>query len=116
MDVYNRETCRETEHCNGKVWYINGAPFGLAKDGKSLTYHKCFHVPPSAFPTTVYVGLWKNPNTGRTRYVGPTKTERNARKAPDNFGTWEFIGVMHCTPEWTEMEDKTTTYKTNRTW
>lgn len=116
MTQLPREDCRESEYCKGKVWYINDTPYNLSQDNRSLKPHTCFNSIVSEFPETVYVGLWKSLSTGRTRYVGPTKKEENARKAPDTYSEWMFLGVMHAKPAWTEMEDKTTIHSVRRNW
>lgn len=113
-----REPCREADFCNAKVWYIDGVPYTLTSNQQVLDPHVCYQVPLSSFPETVYVGVWKSLRTGRTRYVGPTKKEENARKAPENYEArvWELQRVMCATPEWSEMEDKETTYKVRPSW
>lgn len=105
--------CDRSPTCTSKVWDINSAYWVLDSSSKQLVEHKCTERPISVFPETIYVGVWKNANTGTTRYGVLNKKEENARKPPDNHTDWIFQHVLCATPDWKEMEDKTTTYHTS---
>lgn len=111
MTSLTKEPCKENIHCKAKVWYIDGKPYSVSRDQKSLDLHECKSTPESTFPEKIYVGVFRNENTGRVRYVGPTKKEENARKVPDSYRRWKLVEILMCAPEiWTPLEDTSTVY------
>lgn len=107
-----RVKCDKSATCHSKVWLINGDSWVLDNATKHLVEHKCRDRPMSAFPETVYVGVWKNAKTGTIRYGNLNKREENARKPPDDHTEWIFLHVLCAVPDWKELPDKTTTYHT----
>ena len=102
--------CRETDRCRSKVWYIENKPWTFNQSSKELVEHVCSTYVKSAFPDTIYVGVWKNTKTNAVRYSSLQKKEDNARKPPDNYGPWVLLHVLSAVPKWEELKDKTTTY------
>lgn len=102
--------CKESESCRARVWYINNQPWSLNSSNKELEEHKCWTYPVSSFPSDIFVGVWKNDNSGNIRYGVPQKKEENARKPPDNHGKWTLQRVLHSKPDWVPLPDTITTY------
>lgn len=109
---FTKVPCGQTKSCRANVFVIDGKRF--VYNGTELKEHDCVAFEQSrksSLPTEVFVGVWKNANTGRIRYVGPFKKERQARTEPDSHNYWILIEVKGAIPRWETMEDDFTIYR-----
>lgn len=85
------------------VYYINAR--------QELVPHICTVVNASGKPEYIYLGEFKNNRTGRTRYMGPFRTRKQAEKTPkddklnpNRRGTtsteWVLVQTLVSKPAW----------------
>jgi hypothetical protein len=83
------EHCPITPECSKRLLYID-APLEEVKAGnvfainahRELVPHVCTIMHASDKPGYVYLGVFLNSRTGRTRYMGPFRTRKQAEKTP----------------------------------
>lgn len=113
--------CPLTPECAAKKLFQDretGKLYQYDKRNSDFKEHKCtVFGTVSSLPKYVYVGVWKNLRTGRTRYNGPFRMKSSAMNPPpDGGGTrrrkhddrkveWELVELMRSTPEWESVKD-----------
>lgn len=107
------DKCPITPECTAKKLYRDketGHLFVVSAHGELLD-HKCT-VRSSLPPKVVYLGVWYNKRTKRTRYVGPQRMRKSVEIAPNDYsgtkknehGSWMLQEVRVSNLEWKTAE------------
>jgi hypothetical protein len=111
--------CPAKPECVAKIVFKDedtGKLYRLDTKAKEFVPHVCTTKGASEFPTVAYASEWLNTETGKTRYLGPSRARSTVEKAPyderfrkrgtDANPVWVLKGVFIVADlAWQRVED-----------